>query len=347
MSTLTVAQIGERALIDRIRTLVPPTPPNVIVGIGDDAAVVESSRNEMMVLTTDASIEGVHFDPAFSSPADIGHKALAANLSDLASMGARPQYALLSIALPMHYRVLDAEALVISLIEVANQHRTTLIGGNITKSNGPLFVDIMATGTLKRRRMLTRSGAKPGDIVYVSGQLGTATAGLQMFKYNQTVSEATSGACRHRYLRPEPRVKLGMALGRNRAAHSCIDLSDGLASAIDQLCRQAKVGARIEAELIPIDPQARNWFNSQGNDPLTETLSGGEDYELLFTAPQIFHRRLAHVRRLIGPLPLTPIGVITKEQKVVLSRDGSDLPFEGGYEHFAPSQSSAPSLNIE
>ena len=242
---------------------------------------------------------------------------------------------------------MDAEALVVSLIGIANQHRTVLIGGNITKSNGPLFVDIMAAGTVKRRRVLTRSGAKPGDIVYVSGQLGPATAGLQMFQHGQNDSKATAGSCRHRYLRPEPRVKLGMALGRNRAAHSCIDLSDGLASAIDQLCSQAKVGARIEAELIPIDLQARKWFNSQGNDPLTETLSGGEDYELLFTTPKLFHRRLAHVRRLIGPLPLTPIGVITKEQKVILSRDGHDLPFERGYEHFAPSPSSAPDLNLK
>ena len=159
-SHLTVGELGEHALIERLSSAAPPAPPSVPVGIGDDAAVVEPERGTLTVITTDALVDGVHFDRTFTTAEDIGHKALAVNLSDLAAMGATPRHALLSLALPETLLVSDFDALVRGVLALASRHRATLIGGNITRSNGPLFVDVTAAGSVKRRRVLTRDSAR-------------------------------------------------------------------------------------------------------------------------------------------------------------------------------------------
>ena len=306
-SRRTVADLGERALIARIRTAVPARPAAVVVGIGDDAAVVEPERGTLDVATTDALVEGVHFDRAFCSPADAGHKALAVNLSDLAAMGAMPRHALLSLALPPACPVSDVDELLAALLALAERHRTALIGGNVAASPGPLVIGVTAIGSVGRRRVLTRGGARPGDVLYVSGRIGGAAAGL---------------------------AALRVALGRNRAARACIDLSDGLGDAVRQLAAASGAGARIEAAALPIEPQARAWFDAAGRDPVLAALQAGEDYELAFTAPPAFRGRLRHVRRMVGGLPLTAVGVITRETAVRLRRDGRDEPLPGGFEHF-------------
>ena len=148
------------------------------IGIGDDAAVIEPERNRLEVLTTDVVIEGVHFDRAFCDPASIGHKALAVNLSDLAAMGAAPRAALLSLGLPGTLPFADLEVMLRALVDLAAHHKVTLIGGNVARSPGPLFLDVTVTGTVKRRRVLTRHGGRVGDALYVTGSLGAAAAGL-------------------------------------------------------------------------------------------------------------------------------------------------------------------------
>ena len=215
---MTVGELGEHALIQRLSRATPPAPPSVPVGIGDDAAVVEPERGALTVVTTDALLEGIHFDRAFTAASDVGHKALAVNLSDLAAMGAAPRHALLSLGLPDTLLVNDFDALLHDLLMLLARHRMTLIGGNITRSNGPLFVDVTAMGSVKRRRVLTRSGAKAGDEIYVSGHLGGAAAGLSWLQHATAAQRASDdyAICRQRYLRPEPRVRLGMLLGRNR-----------------------------------------------------------------------------------------------------------------------------------
>ncbi len=333
---VTVADLGERAVIARIHARIPPAPAAVIVGIGDDAAVVAPERGALTVITTDALVGGIHFDLAFASAADIGHKALAVSLSDLAAMGAAPRHALLSLALPPRVCVAEVDALVDALLVLADRYRTTLVGGNISGSTGPISVDVTVTGSVKRRRVLTRGGARPGDLVYVSGQIGGATAGLAALRGSTDRTVSATDRCRQRFLRPEPRVRLGLALGRNRAARACIDLSDGLADAVHQVTDASEVGARIAADRIPIDPEARDWFTQAGADPVSAALAGGEDYELAFTAPPAFRGRLAHVRQLIGDLPLTPIGLITKERDVVLEREGTYEPLPRSFDHFRP-----------
>ncbi len=173
----TVGDVGEHALIERIRQRIPPAPAFVIVGIGDDAAVVEPERNLLEVLTTDSQVEGVHFDQTFVGAADIGHKALAVNLSDLAAMGAAPRVALLSLVLPPAMPVASVDALLDGLTALAARARISIVGGNIARSPGPLIVDVTATGSVHRRRVLTRAGGRAGDDLYVTGTLGGAAAG--------------------------------------------------------------------------------------------------------------------------------------------------------------------------
>src|SRR5204862_5303584 len=160
---ISVSQVGEHALIARIRARLPPAPPFVVVGIGDDAAVLEPERNALEVITTDSQVEGVHFDLAFSSPADVGHKALAVNLSDIAAMGASPRIALLSLVLPPTWPAAHVDALVDGMAALAARSTVSIVGGNIARSPGPLVVDLTVTGSVHRRRVLTRSGARAGD----------------------------------------------------------------------------------------------------------------------------------------------------------------------------------------
>ena len=341
MTDQTVADLGEHALIARIHTRVPLPPRSVLLGIGDDAAVVEPDRGSLSVITTDTMVEGVHFDRAFTPLDAVGGKVLAVNLSDLAAMGAVPRHALLSLALPDTLRVSDFDALLDGLLAVATRFRTALVGGNITRSGGPLYLDVTAVGSVKRRRVLTRAGAHPGDDLYVSGEVGGAAAGLSWMRDGMPdqPTDVAIDTCRDRYLCPEPRVQLGTQLGRNRAARACIDLSDGLADGIRQLSRAGGVGARVDATLIPIAPGARHWFRAHDADPILAAITGGEDYELLFTASPSMRRRVAAARRLAGKLAVTRIGEMTKDPSLVLVRDGNAEELPVGYEHFRASDS--------
>ena len=331
----TVADIGEHAVIRHIRERVPAHGKQVVTGIGDDAAVVEPDRGALSVLTTDTLVEGVHFDRTHSSPADVGDKALAVNLSDLAAMGAAPRYALLTLSLPPGWLVADVDAMLDAFLARAASHRTTLVGGDVTASPGPLIVGVTAIGSARRRRVLGRDGARPGDIVYVSGAIGAAAAGLASLQRADRLTGPPPEECRRRHRRPEARVTLGVALGRNRAARACMDLSDGLSDAVHRIAAASGVGMRLDAEALPIHPEARAWFERTGLDPVTAALAGGEDYELAFTSPPAFRGRLRHVRRRIGELPITPIGIVTKEREVRIRRGGNDAPLPRGYEHFA------------
>lgn len=320
--SITVADLTERDLIARIQTRLPPAPDWMLVGIGDDAAVVEPERNRVEVLSVDALVEGVHFDRAFVPPDAIGHRALAVNLSDLAAMGAAPRLALLSFALPSRLPIDDFDAVVAGLTALALRHNVHVAGGNLTRSPGPLMLDVTVVGTVKRRQALTRKGARPGDELYVSGTIGSAAAGLQMLQSTAACRLPTAdsaAALVDRYLRPEPRVRLGLMLARNRAAAACIDLSDGLAEGVHQLAEASGVGAVIDAENVPVDPAVREWFETRGLDPVAESIAAGDDYELLFAVRPGTARRLASASR-HGGVPITRIGRCTKGHEVTLRR---------------------------
>ena len=333
---VTVGEVGEHALIERLSSVSLPMPQSVLVGVGDDAAVLLPERGTVTVVTTDSLAEGIHFDRAYTTCADVGHKALAVNLSDLAAMGATPRHVLLSLALPDALPVRDFDDLLHDFLTLSTHYRATLVGGNITRSTGPLFVDVTVLGGVKRRRILTRGGARAGDELYVSGQLGGSAAGLGWLRSASPAQRASDdqASCRRRHLRPEPRVLLGRLLGQNRVTKSCIDLSDGLADGIHQLAAASRVGVVVEADALPIQPDALAWFQEQGTDPVAATLSAGEDYELLFTVTRAARKRLQSVRKLVRNLPLTRIGRITKNPALVLERDGKEEALPTGYQHF-------------
>lgn len=346
----TVGEIGERAVIERIRTRLGPPPAWVALGIGDDAAVLSPDRNRVEVVTTDTLVEGVHFDRAYVPPAAIGHKALAVNLSDLAAMGAEPRAALLSLVLPAALPVDDLDAMVAGFLSLADAHGVSLVGGNVARSPGPLVVDVTATGVAKPRRVLARAGARPGDAVYVSGLVGAAAAGLRLCREAATPVprpalagfEDGGADCIRRFLQPEPRVRLGQLLAKCCVVSACIDLSDGLADAVQQLASASRVGAIIEASEIPVPEAARLILGGRASssaprsgDWLKAAITSGEDYELLFTSPPRRRRALQVALQHAQGVACTKIGWITRDRRLVLRRAaGEDEALPAGFAHF-------------
>jgi len=353
--------VTERELVARIQQQLPPRPPWIVVGIGDDAAIVAPERNRVEVLTVDAVVEGVHFDRAFVPPDAIGHRALAVNLSDLAAMGAAPRLALLSMALPAALPLSDFDGIVAGFTALASASRLHVVGGNLTRSPGPLVIDVTLVGTVKRRQALTRAGARPGDDLYVSGTIGAAAAGLGLLRQVASrqslvvgLSPQSTDDLRLRlmtedsglttddwrlmtaYLTPEPRIRLGLLLGRNRAASACVDLSDGLADGMRRIAEASGVGVIVDASLLPIDPAARAFFDAQHLDAIEASIAAGDDYELLVAVrPRTRSRLAAAIRH--GGAPLTRIGRCTDDRAVTIRRSGveaNDAPLPAGYTHF-------------
>jgi thiamine-monophosphate kinase len=222
---------------------------------------------------------------------------------------------------------------------MAAEARVGIVGGNLTRTPGPLTVDVTVVGTVGSRRFLTRGGARAGDHLYVSGALGGAAAGLDWLRTTGAgpldgPEDAALAVAVARYRRPSPRARLGAILGRSRAARACMDLSDGLADAAHQVGEAGGTGVRLDAALIPIDPGARAWFTSRGIDPLTAALERGDDYELLFAVPPKGGGRLRGAIRLARGLAVTRIGVVTSEPGILLTRDGRTSPLPAGFSHF-------------
>ncbi|HEY7792070.1 MAG TPA: thiamine-phosphate kinase [Vicinamibacterales bacterium] len=327
-------ELGEHALISRIRARLPTLPPWVLIGPGDDAAVLEPARNALDVLSVDSLVEGVHFDRALAPFSAVGFRALAVNLSDLAAMGAEPRAALLALALPPGTRVDELDAFLDGWLELALRHRVALVGGNLTSTRGPMIATVTVTGSVGSRQVLRRAGARPGDEVYLSGDIGAAAVGLESLRTaGPAAPDDGLAECQARYLRPEPRVRLGLALARNRAASACMDLSDGLADAVHQVADASGVGLKIEAGQLPVHQAARAWFESRGADPVGASLAS-DDYELLFTCRPRHRGRLRTAIQRAGSVRITRVGVVTAERAVVLRHDGHEEPFPTGFAHF-------------
>ena len=329
---MTVSELSERELVSRIQRQLPPAPSWLAVGIGDDAAVIEPERNRLEVVTVDAVIDGVHFDRRFTPPDAIGHRALAVNLSDLAAMGAAPRFAVLSFSLPVDLPVADFDAVVSGIAALAASEHVTVVGGNLTRTPGPLAIDITAVGTVKRRSVMTRAGARPGDFVYVTGSIGAAAAGLQMLR---DANKMRAESCIERYLRPTARLRAGLLLGRNRAASACVDLSDGLADGVARIAEASRVGITIDAAELPIDGDTRRAFEADGLNPVEAAIAGGDDYELLFTVRPRMRGRLRAAIDRCG-VTMTRIGVCTGDGAMVMraTADAAPTPLPSGFTHF-------------
>jgi thiamine-monophosphate kinase len=332
-----ISTLGERELIARLRRRVPPPPAHVRVGIGDDAAVLAPARNMDDVLTTDSLVEGVHFRRDWSTAETIGHKALAVNLSDLAAMGATPRASLLSLALPADFPLADFDALLDGYLALSAASGMALVGGNLTRSPGPLVVDVTAIGSVGHRHVLTRTGARKGDELYVTGAIGAAAAGLTMLQAGRERGGADDAAksCIERYERPEPRLRCGRIVGRTRSASAAIDLSDGFSDAAWRLAEGGDVGLVVDAAALPIAAGAAAWARETGQNAIDAAIAGGEDYEIAFAVPARRRSRfLAAVRRCQG-LAVTRVGVFGGEAGVWLDREGAKVPLpRTGFAHF-------------
>lgn len=297
----------ETAVVDRIRRRAAALPQlkALIRGIGDDCAVLRPKPRHDLVFTTDFVLEGRHFELGTHTPADVGHKALARSLSDLAAMGSEPLFCLVSLAVPEHLGDRWVDGFYRGLLALASQHRVVLAGGDLARFD-KVIADVMCCGEVLLGKALLRSGARPGDRIYVTGELGGSAHGLSTRR----------GTAWKRHLRPDPRVPAGLLLRALRVS-SCMDLSDGLALDLSRLCRESGVSATLSGSL----PIARG-------ASLSQALRGGEDYELLFTA-----RPRLKIPPRLGDLPVTEIGVITKGRPGRITFAGEPLQPEG-FDHF-------------
>lgn len=326
---MTVGERGEHALIEWLRRHLPVPGPDVVVGIGDDAAVLRPPRNAFLVQTTDAVVDGVHVTSRLMTPEAIGRRAVAVNLSDLAAMAARPDWVLLSLVLPDDFPVAAFESLVTGAADAARAAGAAIVGGNITRTRGPLVVDVAVTGHVRPRRLLRRDTARAGDELWLTGSIGGAAAGLAMLE----AGDVRDTACVTRYTAPVPRLREAWAMARDGAARAAIDLSDGLADAVRQLAVASGTGARLEAAALPLEPGAVAWQQARGRDALHEALHASDDYELLFAVSPKAGGRLRAARGTFAT-PLTRVGVLTAQPPLVLHRDGLDTPLPDGFEHF-------------
>jgi thiamine-monophosphate kinase len=288
------------------------------------------------VLTTDSLVEGVHFRRDWTAPQATGYMALAVNLSDLAAMGAAPRAALLSLALPDDYALQDFDDLIEGFLSLAHSAGAPLVGGNLTRSPGPLVIDVTAIGAARRRRLLRRQGARAGDELYVTGAVGAAAAGLAVLGAGWPAERRSVdvAACVERYDRPEPRSRSGSIVGRTGSATAAIDLSDGLADGVRRLSAAAGLGVVIDGSAVPVHPGAVEWAQTAGVDPLTFGLTGGEDYELLFAVSPRRRRRFLGAAQRVRGLAVTCIGRFVPEDGQWVMHQGTRRPLPQGFTHF-------------
>jgi thiamine-monophosphate kinase len=301
------------------------------VGIGDDAAVLHPRLGSEWVVTTDAFLEDVHFLRKAHPPRVVGYKALARATSDIAAMGAHARYFFLTLGLPAACAGAWLDDFLKGMAHGAHRFGTILAGGDTTKYP-KVVISITVVGEIERGRTLLRSGARPGDLLCVSGRLGEAELGLRLVQKGWHKQRRWAGGVLKKHLRPEPRLALGEWLAARRFATSMIDTSDGLSTDLGHICQASGVGAVVWAEKIPAVKVPRE-LARLSLDPLQLALHGGEDYELLFTVPRKFSGRLP---REASGIPLTVIGEITREKKIVLiGSDGRGAQLRpGGWDPF-------------
>lgn len=328
-------QLGEEALLARMRDLFGSPATGVAVGIGDDAAVIDPPAvDQQEVWTADLMLEGIHFRVDWQSAWELGRKSLAVNLSDLASMGATPRFALLSLACPPHTEVDYILDFCAGLKELAEEVGLSVIGGDTTASDDGLIINISAAGVVTTGRALLRNGAGVGDRIYVTGHLGSAAGGLQALSHG---AGEKWPRLRRAFIAPEARLAAGRAAVQ-LGATAMTDISDGLASDLRHICDESQVGAVVLSKQIPLEDELRLAAAEEGWDLDVLALTGGEDYELLFTLPADSGEESAARIAAAGAVPVTAIGeiVAAAEGMQLVAADGAVKPFPThGFDHFS------------
>jgi thiamine-monophosphate kinase len=319
--------IPERQFLAQLRSKLRFRNREVALGIGDDCAMLRIPNGHEALVTTDFSLEGIHFRREWQSPECIGHRCLVRGLSDIAAMGGRPIAAFLSLALPADCSQKWVDKFFAGLLKLARRYGVELAGGDTAQSPAGVLADIMVGGSVERGRALLRSGASEGDQIYVTGSLGESAAALRLLSGRKI---------KHRDIFPEPRIAVGEWLQKKDIASAAIDISDGLSTDLAHICDESGVGAIIQAEAIPIHPAAQQIAHAKRGSPaasgvaLDLALHGGEDYELLFSAP-----RKKRVPARIGGVKITRIGEVVRGSNVKIARQGKEVELKSrGWEHF-------------
>jgi thiamine-monophosphate kinase len=335
--------ISEFAFINRIRSLAGKrTVPDLILGAGDDAAILHEQSGRETLVTADLLVEEIDFKIEYAPPRWLGYKALAVSLSDIAAMGGRPRFSLLTLAIPTVNPQSEAffEEFFAGYFELAGRHEVTLIGGDISSAPDRLTIDSIAIGHARTGCSVRRSGALIGDDIYLTGSIGASAAGLKMLLEGARVKESEESSVQlalRAHLRPQPRVAFGHQLGEHGLAHSMIDLSDGLAQDLRHICEESHVAAIVDGELVPIADEV-SLITTDPDRAFEFAMGGGEDFELLMTASTKSAEALMRVADSCQ-LKITRIGEIIEQSdhtnRVLVRRNGDVKPLlVTGYDHF-------------
>ncbi len=336
-SSETVAELGEFGFIAALRRRLPQASGDLKLGVGDDAAWWQPAANNGILTTTDMLVAGVHFDLSYTSATDLGYKSLAVNLSDLAAMGAKPACAYLSLALPAELEKIWLDKYIAAFLALAEVHNVQLAGGD-TVSGRELTISVTLNGLAPINQPVLRSGAEIGDDIYVSGSIGDSFCGLQLLQGRLERSFLdTAGVTflSDRHLRPMPQVDLGRRLAASGKVKAMLDISDGVVADLGHLLTASGgLGAEIDCAAIPLSPPAIKLVTA-GLTDFRELLTGGEDYELLFTANPAARAEIAAIAVSTG-IALTRIGRITDAESILMLVNGVTEALSGrrGYDHF-------------
>lgn len=323
---LTISELGEFGLIEKIKKILNKKKTQALLGIGDDAAAVPVSRNKALIISTDTMVDQVHFKQAYTPMHYLGQKALAINLSDIAAMGTAPKFALVTIGLPPGFSAAKIVSIYKGIKKTARAYRVEVVGGD-TVAAKQLIISVQVIGFAHPQRIITRSRANIGDKIFVSGCLGDAAIGLDVLKGKLKGKKNIEKRLINAHLLPVPQVKIGLAL--RGIASAMIDNSDGLGRCIQELCSSGKVGAIIYADKMPFSKAARQITRGRLAVLLRYALNGGEDYNLVFTVPSNRLAKLNKIRhRFVEIGEITAKGIKVKHEGKVSTGDIF------GYDHF-------------
>jgi thiamine-monophosphate kinase len=334
-----VRDIGEFGLIERIAKIVEQADERIVLTIGDDAAVVRPSKLDLALLTTDLLVENVHFKLDSITPSQLGYKALAVNISDIAAMGGLPDYAVISLALNPETDVKVVEDIYRGMMDVSRKYGVNIVGGDITKSD-KMIINVALLGSVEEGNLCRRSDAAINDIIMITGKLGASAAGLRLALNPELAAKASNvQQLKLAHFKPEPRVREGRLLAE-LGVHAMQDISDGLASEIGHICAASDVGACLDLTKIPIADGVDTVAIQTGEKPVELALTGGEDYELVFTVSPQSQQQVEEKLAEIG-VKLYKVGTITdsSEGVVVIDWTGKTMSLadafpDSGYVHF-------------
>jgi thiamine-monophosphate kinase len=332
-----LCDIGEEALIERIvqENLLPKSGPGLVVGVGDDAAVLDLGQGVLTLMTTDMLIEGVHFllDPI--NPYELGWKSVAVNISDIAAMGGLPTWTFASIGFKPDTEVDFIDSLYRGMTECAGRYGSALIGGDTNSVNGDAVINICQMGEVEPGRLALRSGAGIGDRILVTGRLGDSLGGLKLIlKYGLGEAARISNQLVKAHIMPTPRIAEARAAVELHDIRAMMDISDGLAADLPKLCKASGVGAVVYAEKLPVGDELRRAAEMLDADAADLAAGGGEDFELLMAvAPEDVAKVADSVESHTGT-KVTEIGEIVEGLVEIVCTDGTRKPLKGGWEHF-------------